>query len=303
MQTTRLTAGAVLLALLFGTQADVSHAATPIQRSKNDAFLAKTLAQKSPRGWSSVIVQWNGARTPARMHRLRALGAASDRPLPLIHADALRVPLAKLARLAALPFVKHLSADLTCRKSDEYTVGATGADVAFAQAGLTGSSVNVAVLDSGIQSERADIQNRTVAGVNFSGDADTIDDLCGHGTHVAGIIAGDGTASTGPAFFRTFYGIARQAGLVNVRVLDNTGQGTVSAVIQRSGLDGGAQIGLQYPCLEPVAGPPGRRKLHDRSALPGRRSRLEIGHRRLRGGQSRAAAKQYDPDRRLCSRQ
>ena len=241
MKTTRLTAQAVLLALLlgaqanFGTQAGASHPLPPAQTSKNDGFLAKTLAQKSPRGWSSVILQWNGARTPDRLRRLRALGAASDRPLPLIHADALRVPSSKLAKLAALAFVKHLSADLTCRKSDEYTVGATGADVAFAQAGLTGSGVNVAVLDSGIQSERADIQNRTVASVNFSGDADTTDDLCGHGTHVAGIIAGDGTASAGPAFFRTFYGIARQAGLVNVRVLDSTGQGTVSAVIQGLG--------------------------------------------------------------------
>ena len=232
MQTTRLTAGAVLLALFFGALINVSHAATLPQPSKNDDFLAKTLAQKTPRGWSSVILQWNGARTPARLRRLCVLGAVSDRPLPLIHADALRVPSAKLARLETLPFVKHLSSDLTCRKSDEYTVGATGADAAFAQAGLTGSGVNIAVLDSGIQSERADIQNRTVASVNFAGDADTTDDLCGHGTHVAGIIAGDGTASTGPAFFRTFYGIARQAGLVNVRVLDGTGQGTVSSVIQ-----------------------------------------------------------------------
>jgi len=163
------------------------------------------------------------------------LGACADRPLPLISADTLRLPSSNLARLAALPFVKRLSADLTCRKSDEYTVGATGADVAFAQGGLTGAGVTVAVLDSGLQSARADIRGRTVASVNFAGDADTTDDLCGHGTHVAGIIAGDGTGSTGAAFFRTFYGIARQAGLVNVRVLDGTGQGTVSGVIQGIG--------------------------------------------------------------------
>ena len=199
---------------------------------KSDHFLSRTAAVHPPHAWSSVIVQWKGPRTKARLHRLRALGMREDRPLRLIGADALRLPSSNLGRLAALPFVKHLSADLTCRKSDEYTVGATGADVAFAQGGLTGAGVAVAVLDSGIQSERADVQGRMVAAVNFAGDADTTADLCGHGTHVAGIIAGDGTASIGPSFFRTFYGIARQTTLVNVRVLNRAGQGTVSAVIQ-----------------------------------------------------------------------
>ena len=210
---------------------------------KSDRFLSQPLsrtpAARSGAAWSSVIIQWNGARTPARLRRLRALGARGDKPLPLIGADALRLPSSNLTRLAALPFIKHFSADLTCRKSDEYSAGATGADVAFAQGGLTGAGVAIAVLDSGIRSSGADLQGRTVAAVNFAGDAgtedDTTDDLCGHGTHVAGIIAGDGTASTGAAFFRTFYGIARQSSLVNVRVLDGTGQGTVSNVIQGIG--------------------------------------------------------------------
>ena len=225
---------------------------------KSDRFLSRTPAVRPARAWSSVIVQWNGARTPARMKRLRALGARADRPLLLIHADALRLPSRNLTRLAALPFVKRLSADLTCRKSDEYTVGATGADIAFAQGGLTGAGVAVAVLDSGIQMGRADIQGRTVAVANFAGDAHTATDLCGHGTHVAGIIAGDGTASTGPAFFRTFYGVARQASLVNVRVLDGTGQGTVSGVIQGIGWAVAHQSDYGIRVLNLSLGPPCR---------------------------------------------
>ncbi len=197
---------------------------------------ARVPLARPSRAWSSVIVEWRGARTASGLRRMRALGMRADRPLPLIGADALRLPSPNLARLAVLPFVRHVSPDLTCRKSDEYTVGATGADVALAQSGLTGAGVTVAVLDSGIQSERADIQGRTAAAVDFTDDAptpeDTPGDACGHGTHIAGIIAGDGTASTGPAFFRTFYGIARQAGLVDVRVLDGNGQGTVSGVIR-----------------------------------------------------------------------
>ena len=59
----------------------------------------------------------------------------------------------------------------------------------------------------------------------------TTDDCCGHGTHVAGIIAGNGATSTGSQYYRTFYGIARNANLVSVRVLDQNGQGSVSTVI------------------------------------------------------------------------
>lgn len=185
---------------------------------------------------ASVIVQWQSAPTAAQRRQVRALGAHADRPLPLIHADALRLPMAAVKRLRALPFVRHVSPDVSCRKSDEYTVGASGADVAFAGAGLSGTGVAVAVLDSGIQAERADLAGRTLASVNFLGDGDGTQtdaaaDDCGHGTHVAGIIACNGTASSGPDFFRTFYGIARGANLVNVRVLNASGQGTVSDVI------------------------------------------------------------------------
>src|SRR5207302_631946 len=67
--------------------------------------------------------------------------------------------------------------------------------------------------------------------VNFVPDGYSDDDQCGHGTHIAGIIAGNGMQSTGPSYFRTFYGVARGADVVNIRVLDKTGQGTVSQVL------------------------------------------------------------------------
>ncbi len=194
-----------------------------------------TQAKSASPPTASVIVQWKALPTAAQRRQVQALGLKADRPLPLIHADALRLPLAAVKRLRALPFVRHVSPDVACRKSDEYTVGASGADVAFAGAGLSGAGVAVAVLDSGIQAERADLAGRTLASVSViggdSGQTDSAADECGHGTHVAGIIAGSGAASSGPRFFRTFYGIARGANLVNVRVLDASGQGSVSDVI------------------------------------------------------------------------
>ncbi len=57
-------------------------------------------------------------------------------------------------------------------------------------------------------------------------------DQYGHGTHVAGLIAGNGALSKGGQFTRTFTGVAPKAYLLNLRVLDKTGQGTDSAVIE-----------------------------------------------------------------------
>ena len=56
-------------------------------------------------------------------------------------------------------------------------------------------------------------------------------DHFGHGTHVAGLAAGDGAASYGNAYNYTFYGTAPNANLINLRALDQNGEGTDSSVI------------------------------------------------------------------------
>ena len=75
-------------------------------------------------------------------------------------------------------------------------------------------------------------QSRIVYSYNFTSDdpTDTLD-AYGHGTHVAGLIAGNGSNSLGPAYNRTFKGIAPNANLINLRVLDANGQGNDSSVI------------------------------------------------------------------------
>ena len=56
-------------------------------------------------------------------------------------------------------------------------------------------------------------------------------DQHGHGTHVAGIIAGNAWSSTGKWYTRTFRGMAPRASLVNLRVLDERAGGRDSYVI------------------------------------------------------------------------
>jgi serine protease AprX len=88
-----------------------------------------------------------------------------------------------------------------------------------------GAGITVAVLDSGVNAT-PDLANRLVASANFA-DPRTTNDPGGHGTHVAGIVAGNGTVSAGE-----YIGIAPSARIADVRVLDAQGRGRLSSVIR-----------------------------------------------------------------------
>jgi serine protease AprX len=94
--------------------------------------------------------------------------------------------------------------------------------------GIAGRGVTVAVLDSGVAADPDLVSpsSRILASVNFA-DQRSASDPGGHGTHIAGIIAGNGTRSAGE-----FVGIAPQANIVDVRVLGRTGSGRVSSVVR-----------------------------------------------------------------------
>ncbi|MFD4605820.1 S8 family peptidase [Streptomyces sp. NPDC058464] len=82
-----------------------------------------------------------------------------------------------------------------------------------------GAGVTVYVIDTGVRITHADFGGRASYGWDFVGNDGSAGDGNGHGTHVAGIIAG------------TRYGVAKKARIVSVRVLDNTGAGTTAQVI------------------------------------------------------------------------
>ena len=86
-----------------------------------------------------------------------------------------------------------------------------------------GAGVRVYVLDTGVRSTHAEIAGRVQPGFTLIEDGSGTEDCNGHGTHVAGTIAG------------TTYGVAKAATIVPVRVLDCLGSGSLSAVI--AGLD------------------------------------------------------------------
>lgn len=98
-----------------------------------------------------------------------------------------------------------------------------GAPAAWEQ-GLTGTDSLVAVLDTGIDTTHPDVSDRVVGEGNFSDSPDTNDPF-GHGTHVAGIIAGTGSVNP------DYTGVAYGAELLNGKVLDDDGFGTEDGII------------------------------------------------------------------------
>ena len=116
-----------------------------------------------------------------------------------------------MEELAADPEVEQVSLDHEVRATLDYAEQATAASIALSN-GFSGQGVGIAVLDSGI-ADHPDLHNpatgatRVVYSESLLGDK-VKDDLYGHGTHVAGILAGNGASSTGPAYSATIQGIA-----------------------------------------------------------------------------------------------
>lgn len=89
------------------------------------------------------------------------------------------------------------------------SVDQVGAPAAW-DAGIDGTGVNVALLDTGIDTKHPDIKGQIVANKNFT---DESGDKMGHGTHVASILAGTGAASNGK-----YRGVAPGVGIINAKV-------------------------------------------------------------------------------------
>ena len=129
--------------------------------------------------------------------------------------------------------VLYITPDRSVNLLSDTATAAVNAPVAW-KSNYTGSGIAVALIDSGVNTHPdlngSSSRSRVVYSQSFLSASSTADQY-GHGTHVAGLIAGDGASSTGGAYSRTIEGIAPNASIVNLRVLDVNGEGTDSSVI------------------------------------------------------------------------
>ncbi|KAB2593133.1 S8 family peptidase [Streptomyces arboris] len=99
----------------------------------------------------------------------------------------------------------------------------TAGDNAYTYPDSAGEGVTAYVIDTGVRVTHEDFEGRATSGFDAVDNDDDADDGNGHGTHVAGTIAG------------AAHGVAKKAKIVAVRVLDDNGSGTTEQVI--AGID------------------------------------------------------------------
>jgi serine protease AprX len=210
-------------------------------RGKLAPDLAKVLRGSSSRSMR-VIVQYNQAPGANHFAKAQSVGAKLNSNLSLVNAGAFTMSPAAIRALAMDGDVAFISPDRKLKGMDDYTDSAVGVSTAW-NAGYDGTGIGVAIIDSGINdSNHADFKNsagrsrvvyhQDFTGTPISNSSGASWDLYGHGTHVAGIVGGNGTWSGG-----RFAGVAPNVNLIDLRVLDQNGSGsdsTVIAAIQRA---------------------------------------------------------------------
>ncbi len=192
-----------------------------------DRKLDAALLQRahSPAGASRVIVRTVEGRSAAR--QLRALGGVPGREIASIGGQVATVPDAALHQLAALPEIAQVSFDRPVQSTMDATADTIGATWVAEHLGFDGKGVGVALIDSGVTAWHDDLDSdRVVHFQDFVNFRATHYDDYGHGSHVAGIIAGNGKASGGD-----IKGIAPKASLIVLKALDGSGGGFTSNVL------------------------------------------------------------------------
>ena len=196
--------------------------------------ISKDLAAVNPSSTVNVVIQFNTFPGSSDFTQLAKYGQPNKtfKKLPVV---VIPLKLAMVKLLALLPNIKYMSLDRPLKGKLDLTAAAVNAAAAVGYS-LDGTGVGIAIIDSGI-TQNPDLMNsaglasRIVYSQDFTGLGST-DDAYGHGTHVAGIAAGNGASSSASADTRTFRGIAPGANIINLRVLDNNGQAVDSTVIQ-----------------------------------------------------------------------
>jgi len=201
--------------------------------------ISKDLEGNTGSGMVDVIVQFKQLPTAAHHEKVLSRGGTIKKRYSEFRGAAYTMPASALDDLAADPDVVYISPDRPLSGASttsipmalDYHTASINAPAAWNQ-GLSGSGVGVAVIDSGIDLNTDLNLLNVVYNQDFTGAfLGSASDQYGHGTHVTGIIAGNGLNSAGLLDSYTFKGIAQNVSLINLRALDQNGLGSDSGVI------------------------------------------------------------------------
>ena len=160
--------------------------------------------------------------------RLAELRCGKTCELPAVGGIATEIPIGRLKEVVEDARVKRVTLDREVKALMDVAAPSVYAPAVWDEL-VTGAGVGVAVIDTGIHPHDDFTKpiNRIVGFCDFVRNRNEPYDDNGHGTHVAGIAAGNGYRSNG-----RYRGIAPGARLIGVKVLDAQGSGRLSTVIQ-----------------------------------------------------------------------
>jgi len=166
-----------------------------------------------------VVQEWNPADRAAE-DAVERLGGDTARQLPIVDGFAATIPAGQLASLEGAPGVKNVTVNRSVKLTGQYGENSSVASAVYTDAvrasmawnkGYTGDGVGVALIDTGVNAS-GDLAGTVVHAEDFTREQNNVDSF-GHGTFVAGLIAGQGTASNGGV-----KGVAPGAHLVSVKI-------------------------------------------------------------------------------------
>jgi hypothetical protein len=223
---------------------------TSAQQALIAAKLSSDLKQVDPTASVDVIVQYRqllSAMDPA------AEGLTKKADLPLVSARLLTVKGSDLQSLASNANVTYISPDRRVKGALDHVVTGVNADIAYSN-GWNGTGVGIAVVDSGVTqmydlNSDGNVQpSRVVYSQSFVPNESDPSDHYGHGTHVAGIVAGNSYNSSVKSHYKGVYrGVAPDAQIIDLRQLGDLRH-------PAGDLPPGH---LQHPRAQPLAGAPG----------------------------------------------
>lgn len=184
-----------------------------VDKASNVAEVAEEAGVKVTHKYGRVLPGFSAKLTPEQLETIRE----NEHVTEVVQNYRVQVPDIKKSKKAKAAAVESWGLDRIDQQQlpldDSYTTTATG------------EGVTAYIIDTGIQADHPDFEDRGTAAFDAVGGDGS--DCHGHGTHVAGTVGG------------ATYGVAKKVNLAGVRVLDCNGSGTLEDVIE--GMDWVAQ--------------------------------------------------------------